>query len=182
MKKPSTNRILVSVATLALLATAHATQFSYLDPTYTQEIFTGPLVGGPAMAWTNTGNMLTRNGSDILEYSFTQNAVHLGTNVHGVIATHTITGLSTNGFGMARGTDGYIYVVTAGGLQRFNPNNWALFPDNVGGPDLSELAGKLVGSENDRLGLWLCPLRMGGLEGQRKGNQRKSGQMILHKC
>ncbi|HBO45564.1 MAG TPA: hypothetical protein DD670_16865 [Planctomycetaceae bacterium] len=109
-----------SVATPAL-----AVQFDYLDPGYTQEIYTGPLVGGPGMAWTNAGNLMNRNGSDILVYSLTQNAVHQGTNVHASIATYTIPGLSSTGYGLAKGLDGYIYTPTNVGLQRFNPNNWA---------------------------------------------------------
>ena len=85
-------RVTVLSAMLTVLffaATASAVQYSYLDPNYVQEIYTGPLVGGPGMAWTSNDNLLTRNGSDILEYSLTQNAVHQGTSIHGYI-THTI--------------------------------------------------------------------------------------------
>ena len=105
-------------------SSAFAVQFPTLDPAYVQEIYTGPLVGGPGMAWTTSGALLTRNGSDILEYSLSQNTVHQGTNVHGFV-THTISGLFTSGYGMANGHDGYIYTTTAAGLQRFDPNNWA---------------------------------------------------------
>jgi len=119
---------------LALLAATFATQFiathargdqfPYLDPSYTQEIFAGPAVDA-GMAWTNGSNLLTRNGSTIREYSLTQNTTHQGTPLHGVIATHTITGLNNSGTGMTNGLDGYIYAVTNAGLQRFNPSNWA---------------------------------------------------------
>jgi len=89
------------------------------------------------MAWTSTNELLTRNGSDILEYSPTQNTTHQGTSLHGVVATHTITGLSNTGYGMTNGLDGYIYTVTGAGLERFNPSNWAapaqLMPGSVGG-------------------------------------------------
>lgn len=131
------------VASSALLASslfstgALAVQYPTLDPSYTQEIYTGPLVGGPGMAWTTGGDLLTRNGSDILEYSPTQNTTHQGTSLHGVIATHTITGLSNTGYGMTNGLDGYIYTVTGAGLERFDPSNWAapaqLMPGSVGG-------------------------------------------------
>lgn len=104
---------------------AWAVQFPVLDPGYTQEIYTGPLVGGPGMAWTSTNQLLTRNGSDILEYSLTQNTTHQGTSLHGVTATHTISGLSNTGYGMTNGLDGYIYTVTGAGLERFDPANWA---------------------------------------------------------
>ena len=107
------------------LSRVEANQFPYLDPTYTQQIYTGPLVGGPGMAWTASGDLLTRNGSDIIEYSPTQNATHQGTPIHASTVTHTITGLSNTGYGMTNGLDGYIYTVTSGGLERFNPSNWA---------------------------------------------------------
>jgi hypothetical protein len=77
------------------------------------------------MAWTSSGNLLTRDGSNIIEYSLTQNVVHQGTNVHGPIATHAISGLTSSGYGMTNGLDGYVYTVTAAGLYRFTPNNWA---------------------------------------------------------
>lgn len=118
---------------------AHAIQFSYLDPGYVQEIYAGPLVPGAeaGMAWTTGNNLLTRNGSSIIEYSLTQNTVYQGTNLHGVIATHSVTGLNNTGYGMTNGTDGYIYAITSGGLQRFDPGNWAAAAQSlafVGGP------------------------------------------------
>ncbi|MCY2930250.1 MAG: PEP-CTERM sorting domain-containing protein [Planctomycetota bacterium] len=108
-------------------AAAQATQFSYLDPGYAQEIFAAPLTFGQeaGMAWTTSGNLLTRAGSTIFEHSLTQNATYQGTNLHGVTLTHPITGLSTSGYGMTSGKDGYIYTATATGLERFKPSNWA---------------------------------------------------------
>ncbi|MDZ4819889.1 MAG: hypothetical protein SGJ20_13045, partial [Planctomycetota bacterium] len=119
---------------------ALAVQFSFLDSNYSQEIFAAPLsIGGEAgMAWTTSGNLLTRAGNQILEHSLTQNVTTNGTNVHGVTVSHTITGLSTSGYGMTTGFDGKIYTVTGNGLERFDPNNWAapatLLPGTVGGP------------------------------------------------
>jgi hypothetical protein len=128
----------VSVAFAALAALffaspALAIQFDYLDPGYVQEIYTGPLVGGPGMAWTSGGNLLNRNGADVLVYSLTQNAVHQLTNVHSSVATHTIAGLSTTGTGLATGLDGWIYTPTNVGLQRFDPNNWATPAQSLAG-------------------------------------------------
>ena len=81
---------------------------------------------------------LDRAGNQILEHSLTQNVTTNGTNVHGVTVSHTITGLSTSGYGMTTGFDGRIYTVTSNGLERFDPNNWAapatLLPGTVGGP------------------------------------------------
>src|SRR6185436_19158714 len=60
-----------------------------------------------------------------------------GTNLHGVIATHNVTGLSNTGYSMTNAPDGYIDAVTGTGLERFNPNNWAApaqaLPGTVGG-------------------------------------------------
>ena len=122
-------------------ATAPADQFDYLAPGFSQEIYTGPLVGGPGMAWSNGGNLLTRDGSTIIEYSLTQDATYQGspppaTPIHSSIATHTISGLSTTGVGLARGLDGYIYTPTAAGLERFSATltgSAQLLPGTVGG-------------------------------------------------
>src|SRR3954453_8977585 len=97
-----------------------AVQYPTIDPAYTQEIYTGPLTGGPGMAWTSSNNLLTRNGSTILEYSPTQNTTYKATSLHGVIASHPITGLDGSGVGMTNGLDGYIYAVGSSGLQRFD--------------------------------------------------------------
>ena len=115
---------------LFIAAAAHAVQFDYIDPGFTQQIYTGPLVGGPGMAWTSAGNLLTKAGSNIIEYSLTQNATYQSsptpaTPIHSSIATHSISGLSTSGYGLTKGLDGKIYTPTGGGLQRFDPNNWA---------------------------------------------------------
>jgi hypothetical protein len=117
---------LLTVALSSQILATHvlASQYPVLDSAYTQEIYAGPGVDA-GMAWTPTNNLLTRNGSTVREYSLTQNTVHQGTSVHGVIASHSITGLDNSGTGMTNGLDGYIYAVTNVGLQRFNPSNWA---------------------------------------------------------
>lgn len=119
--------LFLTTTVLFLAGAAPAAQFPVLDPGYVQEIYTTPLLphseGG--MAWTGAGNLLTRAGGTIIEYDLGQNAVHQGTNVHGVTATHTISGLDPSGVGMTNGLDGYVYTVTGSGLYRFNPSNWA---------------------------------------------------------
>ncbi len=123
-----------ALASLFVASRAHAAQYPVLDPGYTQEIYTGPLVGGPGMAWTSTGQLLTRNGSTILEYSATQiPPQHQGTSLHLTVASHPITGLATTGYGMTNGLDGRIYTVTGSGLQRFNPANWAAPAQSLAG-------------------------------------------------
>jgi hypothetical protein len=104
---------------------AVAVQFTFLDPAYTQDIYAGPNVGLPG-AWTSTGELLARksNVNQILEYSSTQNAVYQGTSVASV-TTHTITGLAP-GNNLTRGLNGFLYLPTSIGLQRVNPNNFAL--------------------------------------------------------
>jgi hypothetical protein len=106
-------------------ATAPAVQFSTLDPAYTQEIYAGPVVGLPG-AFLSSGQLLGRQSysQNILEYSLTQNAVHQGTNVHDVVATHTIAGLGTNGHNMARATNGFLYLPTDLGLQKVDSSTW----------------------------------------------------------
>ena len=130
----------VSALTGLLLAaaTAPAVQFSTLDPAYTQEIYAGPIipvvgngVTGIPGAFTASGQLLARqsdgnppgNTANILEYSLTQNAVHQGTNVHGVVATHTIANLAP-GVNLARATNGFLYLPTSIGLQRVDTNTW----------------------------------------------------------
>ena len=132
--------VAASLPVLSLAMPAHAVQYSYLDPNYSQQIYAAPLTPNQeaGMAWTSGGNLLTRAGNQILEHNLTQNATVNGTNVHGVTVSHTITGLSTTGYGMTKGLDGKIYTVTGAGLERFDPSNWAapatLLPGSVGGP------------------------------------------------
>lgn len=126
-------------AAVLVASPAHAVQFTYLNPAYVQEIYAGPLLPGQeaGMAWTFGNNLLTRAGSNIIEYSLTQNTTHQGTSLHGVIATHSVVGLDGAGYGMTNGNDGYIYAITGIGLQRFDPGNWlapAQTLASVGGP------------------------------------------------
>jgi hypothetical protein len=117
----------LNLAVLGFAVSAHAVQFPFLDSTYTQSIFTGPLpVGaGGSMAWTSGGNMLVKYGSNILEYSTSSSAIHNGTSVH-PYTLHSITGLGFGGYSLTNGLDGYTYVISSNGLQRFNAANWAL--------------------------------------------------------
>jgi hypothetical protein len=141
MRHVNTGTVLASalLASLVISSPAQAIQFSYLSPAYVQEIYAGPLIAGgeAGMAWNSSNNLLTRNGSSIIEYSLIQNTVHQGTPLHGVIATHNVAGLNNSGYGMTNGTDGYIYAITGGGLQRFDPGNWGASAQSlafVGGP------------------------------------------------
>lgn len=122
------------VTILAGAQTSRAAQFPVLDPGYTQEIYTDKLDPGEGgFAWTPSGNLLTRTGSLINEYSFTQNATHMGTNVHGKINSVAVPGLSSTGVGMTNGLDGWVYTVTAVGLQRFDPTNLAAPAQTIAG-------------------------------------------------
>lgn len=127
------------IASMLIASSVNAAQFSYLDPNYVQEIYTGPLILNQeaGMAWTIGNNLLTRAGSNIIEYNLTQNTTYQGTPLHGSIATHAISGLNSSGYGMTNGNDGYIYAITGSGLQRFNPGNWSATAQSltsVGGP------------------------------------------------
>jgi hypothetical protein len=127
----------VLVSASAACAASHAVQFTTLNPAYQQQIFTGPLVGGPGMAWTAGGNLLTRDGSQILEYHLAASAVHQGTNIHPSIATHGISGLIASGYGIANSTDGYIYSATGNGLQRIDPVTWTVTTPGANLPGIS---------------------------------------------
>src|SRR6266436_2032439 len=72
--------VLTLTCTLVTTAKLSATQFSFLDPAYTQQIYAGPNVGLPG-AWTTSNQMLARkaNVPDILEYNVTPNTVYQGT-------------------------------------------------------------------------------------------------------
>lgn len=145
-KMPARLRLLaaLSVAWMPLAATAG--QFSYLDAAYQQEIFNGPLVGGPGMAWTAGGNLLTRNGSSLIEYGLTASASYLGTPIHPVSTTHNVSGLLFNSsYGMVNGTDGYIYTTTGTGLQRIDPTTWTVTTPGANLPGSSVPNGQAWG-------------------------------------
>lgn len=109
-----------------------APQFLYLDAAYQQEIYTGPLVGGPGMAWTPGGNLLTRNAAGLIEYAPTASPAYLGTNIHFTLTTHVIAGLNSGStYGMVNGHDGYIYATTGTGLQRIDPTTWTVTTPGV---------------------------------------------------
>lgn len=129
---------LAVLATLAVAPAARAVQFDYLAPGFNQQIVIGPLTGGGGITWTSGGNMLVKDGANILEYSL-GTTVYNGTNVHPVAITHNIPGLLSgfgSGAGMATGLDGYIYVPTNIGLQRFSATltgSATTLPGTVGG-------------------------------------------------
>ena len=130
-----------SVLAATLAWPAHATQFSTLDPAYAQQIYTGPFVGGPGMAWTSSGNFLTRDQSNILEYDPLASATYLGTTIHPVITTHNIAGLLTGGYGITNGLDGYIYVNTGNGVQKVDPTTWTVTTPGANLPNIPGTIG-----------------------------------------
>jgi hypothetical protein len=125
-----------SAAVLSLVPnTASAVQFSYLDPGYTQEIYTQgiPTGWGPGFAWTSSGNMVLHGDGNFYEYSSTADTVYNGTNVHSVTATHSLP--SGYGYGMTNGTDGFAYTNTSAGISQVNMNAWTTttFAGSAGG-------------------------------------------------
>ncbi|MCY2931219.1 MAG: PEP-CTERM sorting domain-containing protein [Planctomycetota bacterium] len=109
--------------TSAAMATGHFDQ--YQDPNYNFGIYAGPIGNEGCGAWTMSGHLLTRGNGTINEFAPTATGLHQGTSVHNVLAPHVITGLA-NGAGITNGTDGYLYTVGTTGVQRVDPNNWAL--------------------------------------------------------
>lgn len=137
--------IIAMALTAAATLPARAAQFTFLDPAFAQQIYTGPLVGGPGMAWTSSGHLLTLDpaASSMREYGPLPSAVHQGTNVHPTIATHLLVGLlSSSSVGITNGTDGYIYVASGNGVQRVDPLTWTV---TTPGANLPGIAGVGLG-------------------------------------
>ena len=108
-----------------------ASQFSFLDPAYTQEIFTAPQ-SGLGLTFAN-GLLVTRddiggNGTVLQVYGAATQVVN-GTTVHS-FTSQPITPLVgtslTGGRGMTTGTDGFIYLNNANGIDRVNPTTYAV--------------------------------------------------------
>lgn len=116
------------LAVASFLPSAHAQHFAVLDPGYQQEIYTGPLQAGEGgFAWTNSGSLLTRWGSNIVEYNAAATAnLHQGTTAHGVNTVHPVAGLGGvgSGVGLTNGLNGYVYANTTSGLQRIDTTAW----------------------------------------------------------
>ena len=139
-----------------LFTSAHAVQFSYLDPAYEQDIYTAdlPTGWGPGFAWNDAGNMILRGSNVLYEYSLADDTVYNGTDVHSYTA-HAIAGLGF-GYGMTNGTDGYVYANTSSGIQQIDLNTWTVtqtFAGSTGGtygigtlPD-----GRIVHNDNYRI-------------------------------
>ncbi len=118
---------------------AMAVQFSYLDPGYTQEIYTGPTdtSGGfvLGLAFGSGGNLILRSdySNSLYEYSLTPDTVINGTNVHSY-TTHAVRDLPS-GRGMTNGLDGYIYANTSSGVARIDTATWtaSVIPGSAAG-------------------------------------------------
>lgn len=126
----------VVAGTSAVSGSAMAAQFSYLDPGYTQEIYTRgiPTGWGPGFAWTDEGNMVLRGDGRFYEYSATADTVYNGTNVHSIVATHSVANISS-GYGMTTGLDGFAYTNSWNGIGRVDMNTWTAthFAGSAGG-------------------------------------------------
>ena len=124
--KPVSLVLVAGLAAACGVRSATAAQFANLDSNYQQQIFTGALHSGEGgFAWTSTGALLTRWGSNIVEYDLNQTPnLHQGTNAHAVQTVHPVPGLGGNGVGLTNGLNGYIYANTTVGLQRIDPVTW----------------------------------------------------------
>jgi hypothetical protein len=121
----------IGLVSLVFPALVHAVQFPNLDPGYNQQIYAAPRLapapntGGAGIAWTSTGNMLTLNGSDIVEYLPTT-IVYNGTNIHQVTSgsVHSVSGLPSGGTGLTNGLNGKLYALETNGLYEVDPTTW----------------------------------------------------------
>ncbi len=156
------NKILPRVAVAALLASslltssAYAIQFTYLDPAYKQDIYTGvlPTSWGPGFAWSSAGNMVLRGNRTLYEYNLTDDLIVNGTNVHS-FTMRSVAGLGS-GYGMTNGTDGFVYANTNLGVQQIDLSSWSVtqtYNTSAGGtygigtlPD-----GRIVHNDNNRI-------------------------------
>jgi hypothetical protein len=108
-------------------ATSMAAQFSFLDPAYTQSIYTMPISGlGLTFA---AGQLVTRDdyfssGTTLNVYSLTANATIHGPSVHNFTA-NPVAGLS-GGRGLTTGLDGFIYANTPTGITKINPTTFTI--------------------------------------------------------
>ena len=128
----------LAIGNTAGAATIH---FDFLAPGYVQEIYTVPIrvgvgVTSAGMAWSGAGNLMTKNGNQLQEYS-PSTMVHQGTNVHSVMNTHIVSGLdpNVNALGITNAPGGVIYANTSLGLQRIDPTYTfaTTIPGTVGG-------------------------------------------------
>jgi hypothetical protein len=124
--KPVYLVVAMGSAAACAVPAANADQFNFLDSGYQQQIYTGPLQSGEGgFAWTSGGALLTRWGSNIVEYQPAQTVnLHQGTNAHAVQTVHAVAGLGGSGVGLTNGLNGYIYANSSIGLQRINPATW----------------------------------------------------------
>ena len=125
---PLSRVLAAGLAAAGAASSATAQQFANLDPGYQQQIYTGPLQSGEGgFAWTSTGSLLTRWGSNIVEYNLAATPnLHQGTTAHGVNTVHPVAGLGGvgNGVGLTNGLNGYVYANTTSGLQRIDLTSW----------------------------------------------------------
>ncbi|MBI5586936.1 MAG: PEP-CTERM sorting domain-containing protein [Deltaproteobacteria bacterium] len=127
MKRRWFKGLLIFSALAALTAVsspAMAVQFSYLDPGYTQEIYTGsiPTGWGPGYTWKG-GNLVLRGGNTLYEYSAAPAATVNGTAVH-TATSHVISSGLAAGYGMTTGLDGFAYANTSNGVAKIDLNTW----------------------------------------------------------
>jgi len=124
MQKLKVGSLLGLLLGVVIAQGAEANQYSYLDPAYQQEIYTGNLATGwgPGFSWNSSGQLLLRGNNNIYEYSATANTTVNGTSVHGYV-THAVSGLGS-GYATVNHPDGYVYATSSGGLQQIDLNTW----------------------------------------------------------
>lgn len=131
--KHTPHRSFTSLAALAIFALGAPAvalagpQFSFLDPGYTQSIFTLPQ-SGLGLTFSG-GQLVTRddilsNPNDLKVYSLLADTTYQGTSVHSFTA-HNVTGLGS-GRGLTTGLDGFIYANTSSGITKINPTTFSV--------------------------------------------------------
>ena len=105
--------------------TSPSNQYQLIDPELSQDIVVDNAHNNAlGMAWLPNGNMLRRSGNTIYEYTVDQSRLIYSTPVYNIAASRFVPGLSTSGYGITNGTDGYIYANDYYGLYRIDPISW----------------------------------------------------------
>ncbi len=120
-------KILFALVAACGISSAHAGQFSTLDPAYSQSLFTGA-AGGLGLTFLQNGQLVVRNdfgaGANVLSvYSPTADTTYQGTSVHS-FTNHVVSGLGTSGRGITTGLDGSLYANSSSGIQRVDTSTW----------------------------------------------------------
>ena len=115
---------LTAIGALALTAAAHAAPYSYVDPAYTAEIYSGPS-GSTGLAFLSNGALVRSDFSSLYISSLTADTTLHGTNTLHSQTAQSVGGDGLGGYGMSLGHDGFLYAQSFGGIRKINTTTWS---------------------------------------------------------